>query len=118
MIQSLIAEQIQNNVQGFLKDKLRFVNILSMLSSIYASPNLITEKYFSILELLLGKINVSDNLDLSLKIFDTCSRIGHFEKNLTTKLFQSIKSHINVDNLKTEQIAGLMNALAMHLLSN
>jgi hypothetical protein len=49
LIQDLIANQILGNMNAFLNDKLRYVNTLSMISAIQFSPNLVTDKYLSLL---------------------------------------------------------------------
>lgn len=53
LIQDLIANQILGNMNAFLNDKLRYVNTLSMISAIQSSPNLVTDKYLSLLSLIL-----------------------------------------------------------------
>lgn len=49
LIQDLIANQILGNINAFLNDKLRYVNTLSMISAIQSSPNLVTDKYLSLI---------------------------------------------------------------------
>jgi hypothetical protein len=50
-------------------------------------------------------------MDILIKIFDACMRVGYFD---TSELFTAIK-YADVDKLKTEHSASLMHALALYL---
>jgi hypothetical protein len=104
------------NINGFLNDKLRYVNTLSMLSSINSAPNLVTDKFLSLVDQLLSKLSFERNPEMCLKIFDAASRIGYLQ---TSRLFESIKeTYKDVRLLKTDQIATLIYSLSLYSLSS
>ena len=55
---------------------------------------------------------------MSIKIFDSISRIGHFNKTISTNLISTLRKRLDIDKLKTDYLTTLLNAFAFHRASN